>query len=170
MKKVRSKLCPTEIGVIKTFSLSPDDEVGEIAVQCSGCTYYYNNLSELCENWEDYEEPKEYWYVSCDGRVLKATTDDDVYNKEHNSGHVSIGNYFGTKEEAELAVEELKAWKRLKDKGFRFEGWQDLEACDEIERMITNRIIDGENIIGFRMDDYHDCYRDLNICFGGEDA
>lgn len=56
MKKVRSKLRPTEIGVIKTFSLSPDDEVGEIAVQCSGCTYYYNNLSELCEKWEDYEE------------------------------------------------------------------------------------------------------------------
>ena len=34
-----------------------------------------------------------------------------------------IGNYFETKEEAELAVEELKAWKRLKDKGFRFNRW-----------------------------------------------
>lgn len=33
-----------------------------------------------------------------------------------------IGNYFETKEEAEKAVEQLKAWKRLKDKGFEFCG------------------------------------------------
>ena len=33
MKKVQSKLRPTEIGVIKTFSLSPDDEVGEIGIE-----------------------------------------------------------------------------------------------------------------------------------------
>lgn len=33
-----------------------------------------------------------------------------------------IGNYFETKEEAEKAVEKLKAWKRLKDKGFKFCG------------------------------------------------
>lgn len=30
-----------------------------------------------------------------------------------------IGNCFDTIEEAEKAVEKLKAWKRLKDKGFR---------------------------------------------------
>lgn len=165
MKKVRSKLCPTEIGVIKTFSLSPDDEVGEIAVQCSGCTYYYNNLSELCEKWEDYEEPKwleDYWFIdSCGGTVKQ---EDDVLG----SIRREIGNYSRTKEEAEKIAKKLKAFKRLKDKGFRFEGWQDLEACDETERLIANRIINGENIIGFRMDDYHDCIGDLNICFGGE--
>lgn len=82
----------------------------------------YTSLAELNAEWEDVpEKPKEYWYVSCDGRALKATTDQDEYNEKHNSGHVSIGNYFGTKEEAEKAVEKLKSWKRLKDNGFRFE-------------------------------------------------
>lgn len=30
-----------------------------------------------------------------------------------------FGNYFNTREEAEKAVEKLKAWKQLKDKGFQ---------------------------------------------------
>lgn len=127
---------------------------------------YYCSLAKLNSDWEDYEEPKDFYFIGGDGGIATGTFITEGicrYSKE-------IGNYFSSREEAELAVRKLKAWKRLKDKGFRFEGWQDLEACDEIERMITNRIIDGENIIGFRMDDYHDCYRDLNICFGGEDA
>lgn len=85
----------------------------------------YRSLAELNEEWEDYEESKEYWYVSCDGRALKATTDEDDYNEKHIKGHKQIGNYFETQEEAEKAVEKLKAWKRLKDKGFKFEGWVD---------------------------------------------
>jgi hypothetical protein len=114
MKKVRSKLRPTEIGVIKTFSLSPDDEVGEIAVQCSGCTYYYNNLAELCEKWEDYEEPKTFFTIYYDGTISEFMDGDDEQIRDMKA----IGNYFETKEEAEKAVEKLKAWKRLKDKGF----------------------------------------------------
>lgn len=39
-----------------------------------------------------------------------------VYDKEHKE----IGNYFETYEEADKAVEKLKAVKRLKAKGFRF--------------------------------------------------
>ena len=38
---------------------------------------------------------------------------EDRFNKE-------IGNYFETKEEAELVVDKLKAWQRLKDIGCRF--------------------------------------------------
>lgn len=113
MKKVRSKLRPTEIGVIKTFSLSPDDEVGEIAVQCSGCTYYYNNLSELCEKWEDYEEPKEYWHIF----GTNITKTQEGLDKLYDERNKEIGNYFETEEEAEQAVEKLKAFKRLKDNG-----------------------------------------------------
>ena len=92
---------------------------------------HYNSLAELNEEWEDYsEEPEEYWYVSCDGRALKATTDEDDYNEKHNAGHKEIGNYFETKEEAEKAVEKLKAWKRLKDKGIKITGWETL--CGDV--------------------------------------
>lgn len=128
---------------------------------------YYCSLAKLNSDWEDYEEPKGNWTIDPmnenyidDGRY---TAPDELERYEE------LGLKFNTKEEAEKAVEKLKAWKRLKDKGFRFEGWQDLEACDETERLVTNRIVDGENIIGFRMDDYHDCSEDLNICFGGEE-
>lgn len=90
-------------------------------------TIFYKTKAEFDADWEDApdapEEPEEYWYVSCDGRVLKATTDQYEYNEKHNSGHVSIGNYFSSKEEAELAGCKLKAWQRLKDKGFKFDGY-----------------------------------------------
>lgn len=81
----------------------------------------YNSLAELNEEWEDYEEPKEYWHIAelCGGLQRKQDTDngEDRFNKQ-------IGNYFESEEEAEKAVEKLKALKRLKDKGFRFVGWR----------------------------------------------
>lgn len=79
----------------------------------------YASFAKLNEEWEDYEETKEYWFINSVGGVIRPsdTTDwtqqDAIYHKE-------IGNYFETKEEAERAVERLRAWKRLKDKGFRF--------------------------------------------------
>lgn len=39
------------------------------------------------------------------------------------SSRVKIGNYFETREEAEKAVERLKAWERLKDAGLKFKDW-----------------------------------------------
>lgn len=80
----------------------------------------FNSLAELNAEWEDYEEPKEYWYIDCDGEVYS------IKLIGYNSNKLKeIGNYFETKEEAEKAVEKLKAWKRLKDKGFRFNGVYD---------------------------------------------
>lgn len=73
-----------------------------------------DNLKKICEEWEDYKEPKEYYYIYAN-RVLKGECDGiiDIRFKE-------IGNYFETEEEAEKAVEKLKAWKRLKDTGVSF--------------------------------------------------
>lgn len=116
--KIRNKLNPNKFGEIV-----PYDNKGNVGIAVKtdeGIVWYYHSLAELNEEWEDYKEAKEYWYVSCDGRALKATTDEDDYNEKHISGHKEIGNRFETKEEAEKAVEKLKAWKRLKDKGFRF--------------------------------------------------
>lgn len=78
-------------------------------------TAYYTSLAELNEEWEDYEEPKEYYWVDYDGKVKTFL---DLY--EWQDKMKEIGNYFETREEAEKAVEKLKAWKTLKDKGFRF--------------------------------------------------
>lgn len=162
MKKVRSKLRPTEIGVIKTFSLSPDDEIGEIAVQCSGCTYYYNNLSELCEKWEDYEEPsKTIWQIKDSGELEDFEEDD--FSDGYIESSKSIGNYFETKEEADKAVEKLKAWKRLEDKGFRFDGW----TIDDGLRISICTNTDENDIYD---EDKRRIKPDIDLLFGGCDG
>lgn len=88
---------------------------------CNG-SIVYNSLAELNEEWEDVpEEPKEkhHWFISGRGTIEYEKDADDYFNR----GHKSIGNYFETIEEAEKVVEKLKAWKRLKDKGFEIESW-----------------------------------------------
>lgn len=65
-----------------------------------------------------------------------------------------LGICFETKLEAELAVEKLKAWKRLKDKWFRFVKY-DTEHC-------------GISTIYFIYDNEID-KNDLDLLFGGEE-
>ena len=79
----------------------------------------YNSLAELNKEWEDYEEPKTFWYLDEMG-VIKEFPSDMMDYKGIIDNYKKIGNYFETEEEAERAVEKLKAWKRLEDKGFRF--------------------------------------------------
>lgn len=80
----------------------------------------YSSLAKLNEEWEDYEEPKEYWAIDCfspDGELVSQfgkCSERIIENRKQ------IGNYFETKEEAEKAAEKLKAWKRLKDFGCGF--------------------------------------------------
>lgn len=100
-------------------------KTGEIVEICKICPEPYeardfacNSLAELNEEWEDAaEEPKWYWYID-DVGVMQI---DQVLSSEINM-RKSIGNYFETREEAEKAVEKLRAFKRLKDKGFKFTG------------------------------------------------
>jgi len=129
--------------------------------------YRYNSLAELNAEWCDApEEPKGYWFIDVGTYEV-----DWCEENEDLEADKEIGNYFETKEQAELAVCKLKAWKRLKDNGFRFEGWEDLQAEMGIDDlMLFNRdVLNTDNIIGFRMDDYHDCIKDLNTCFRGEE-
>ena len=117
-------------------------------------------LAELNEEWEDYEEPKEckYWYIDVD--------DDDVYQTDdkkwlNDRNRELIGNYFKTREEAMKALEKLKAWKRLKDKGFKVDLW-DYDGSDGQGRIRTGRIL-------FRVKDYEENDKDLDLLFGGEE-
>lgn len=78
--------------------------------------YSIGSLKDL-EKWEDYEEPKDYYIINLWGEVCVEG------GKYQRPGLSELGLTFGTKEEAEKAVEKLKAWKRLKDNGFEFEGY-----------------------------------------------
>lgn len=109
----------------------------------------YNSLAELNEEWEDYEEPKEHWHIR-DGEVYRSEIEPCIRTEKRKE----IGNYFVTKEEAEKAVEKLKAWKRLKDKGFRFIDHIDRDTGQGMTRYEWNGYIDGE---------------DLDLILGGEE-
>lgn len=114
----------------------------------------YKTLAELNEEWKDYEEPKEYWYIDWNGEAGRS----DIHD-ERTEQMKLIGNYFESKEEAEKAVEKLKALERLKDKGFRFDGYTDdsgdLFSCQ---------------VIRCRFDDFgKESRKDLDLLFSGED-
>lgn len=114
----------------------------------------YTSLAKLNEEWEDYEEPKEqHYYIEPRGQVIELKFGDDIDDlKEELS---EIGNYFDTREEAEKAVEKLKAVKRLKDKGFRFDCWYG--GSKDIVFSIPQEIIDRPTA------------KDLDLLFGGEE-
>lgn len=127
--------------------------IGLFFVEGRECDRDYSSLAELNEEWEDYEEPKEYWYIDTSMmevtyNTLGAEPDVEEFNKQ-------IGNYFETKEEAEKAVEKLKAWKRLKDKGFRFTGYStssDKGMCicyrTDIETWTMQDLVDFKTLFG----------------------
>ena len=110
----------------------------------------FNSLAELNAEWEDYEEPKEYWYIDYDGGILCGEFDNSSAEKMM----ISMGNHFGSLEEAERAVEKLKAFKRLRDKGFRFIGHTDFD--------------DGNITIWGKFNKELD-EQDVNLLFGGEE-
>lgn len=117
-----------------------------------GGIYSYRTLAELNEEWEDYEEPKEYWYIDTEGTITCEQDDEAQYDNYRKQ----IGNYFDTREEAEKAVEKLKAIKRLKDINFKFYGYTAL-GCGEIHFMLDWEDIDEKQL-----------RQDLDLLFGGE--
>lgn len=114
----------------------------------------YKSLAALSEDWEDYEEPKKYWYIGDRGEIFPEIVE--------NPGHIwhqarkEIGNYFETKEEAEKAVKKLKAWKRLKDKGFKFNDYHIPAGEIYFDMEIPKGSLD-------------EIAKDLDLLFGGEE-
>lgn len=97
----------------------------------------YDSLSDLNEEWTDYEEQKGNWTIDPmnenyidDGRY---TAPDELERYEE------LGLKFNTEEEAEKAVEKLKAWKRLKELGFRFIDWEQKKAGKKGPRHYENQ-------------------------------
>lgn len=102
-------------------------------------------IVEFNEEWEAYKEFKDitYWYIDILGKVGFSTEIlDEVVGTPNNILLLkSIGNYFETKKEAEKAVEKIKAWKRLKDLGFSFDGaYLNKDSClikTKIDKPVT---------------------------------
>lgn len=133
-----------EYDITKGFCFGVDHHDGNPTMAC------YNSLAELNEEWEDYEEPEEYWCLSGSGEI-RHTEDNGVKFDKY---HKEIGNYFSSREEAELAVRKLKAWKRLKDKGFKF----------------TGHFLGTEGLnIHYECDMKNDISDDLDLLFSGEE-
>lgn len=120
-----------------------------------GETKCIKSLSELNEEWEDYEESKEYYFINSVGEVIRPSDTDD-WEQEDAAHHKQIGNYFETREEAEKAVEKLKAWKRLNDKGLELAGW----GC---------KTPDGTFLIMAKAESCDEVVDDLDLLFGGEE-
>lgn len=123
----------------------------------------YASLEEaLADGWSSAEiastqienGPEGYWYIDSGGETYRSYIYDESWTKPMKQ----IGNYFETREEAEKAVEKLKAFKRLKDKGFEFR-WIDKEA-GTIKYAFFLKSKQEVN----RFD-----YDDLDLLFGGEE-
>jgi hypothetical protein len=130
-------------------------------IDCGELTKY-SSLAELNDEWEDYK-PKVFYYINENGGVLQyVPSDPEGEDETYIKYQKEIGNYFETKEEAEKAVEKLKALKRLKDKWFRFDGW----TIDDGLRISICTNFDSDGIY----DEYRkEVKKDLDACFGGEE-
>ena len=120
-----------------------------------------DNLKKICEEWEDVEEPKEHWFVSEFGKVYSLKN--IPMDKERIGWLKQIGNYFESREEAEKAVEKLKAWKRLRDKGIKFSHY----VIDH-EKKYAKVIVKADHL-SLTFKEAHDFYTDFSLIFGGEE-
>lgn len=136
-------------------------KTGEIVEICKVCPepfeardFSCKTLAELNEEWEDYEESKNQFF-----NFTPALVDNTIV--------CLIVDAKCSREEAEKAVEKLKAWKRLKDKGFKFIGVRG------IGKVIDFDIPEPFNHVGF--DEYvagvgeKEFYNDLLLLFGGKE-
>lgn len=148
--KKTGEICELKVTVNGEFAITKDDEIIGI----------YSSLAELNEKLEDYkEEPKKYWYISDNGEVYGFS--DYFVGSEIEEAHRKIGNLFETKEEAEKAVEKLKAWKRLKDYNVKFN-------LDFVRNRI-NFTYSVNNPLLDVLDGEEQIFNNMKIIFGGEE-
>lgn len=113
--------------------------------------------NKIAKEWEDVpEEPKGYWYIEGDGDIHHIGT--ELCDELEIHTMKRIGNYFESKEEAEKAVEKLKAFANLRKRGLKFKGW------DEADRGMV-----GEFAIYCDALELDGIERELEIVFGREE-
>lgn len=116
----------------------------------------YTSLTRLNAEWEDYEEPKTFFTIYYDGTISEFKDGDDDQIRDMKA----IDNYFSSREEAEQAVEKLKAWKRLKDYNVKF-NLDFVRNKIDFTYSVNNpllSVLDGEEQI----------FNNMKIIFGGK--
>ena len=158
-------------GVIVECLGKHEKELRVIATAAKGGqhTFYYSSIKKFMDDWEDApEEPKKYWFIDAYGNIVqneitKHYGDEYTDMADAYESQKQIGNYFETEEEANKALEKLKAFTRLKDKGFKFNGIEVFsEGLLEIDGVLS-ALKGADNAERLKMID------DLNTCFGGEE-
>lgn len=113
--------------------------------------WYKYELDLLARYWEYHEEPLVYYAINEFGTIesypVGCISDED---------RKLIGDYFETKRDAEEALEKLKAWKRLKDKGLHVTTFY-VEDGSLVIRAKAHNSSGAEN------------WEDLSLVFGGEE-
>lgn len=142
-----------EIGVLNIFGGKYQVIADDMPLCGNSVLGEYFFIAKLMQEWQDYEEPKKHYSIKEFGRVY-GLFDTEISCDSTLSDYREIGNYFETKEEAKKAVEKLKAWKRLKDKGLKFKGGDD--ACISYELPIEKWNSELE--------------KDFELLFGGEEC
>lgn len=103
--------------------------------------FYYDSLDSMCNEWEDAPEEPKVGYIIDPMEEDCVSADDSGYEESDVERAKELGLWFKTEEEAKRAVEKLKAWKRLKDNGFRFNNWKSYEEMSGLcfpDRHIVN--------------------------------
>lgn len=126
MKLLQNKLT-REIGcLVCSFGKTPEKIT---VVECidgkrGSKVWYYNSLAELNEEWCDYEEPKEYWIIDTILHEIRSLPyKNNEEDKRYEQWLEELGLKFETKEEAEKALEKLKALTEAKKDGLKIKGY-----------------------------------------------
>lgn len=156
------KLREKETGEIWTLINRNEGTSAVLWVTNGSQTQRIESIEELTSRFEDYEEPKAYYIERC-GTIEEFDPTKDVALTEMLK---EIGNYFKTKEEAKKAVEKLKAWKRLKELGFRFIG----ETCEyKSDKHFGSVFYETSGDMSDVYEDASEFYDDLDLLLGGEE-
>lgn len=123
--------------------------------------YFNSKLHKIEDEWEDYEEPK-VGYIIDPMEEDCVSADDSGYEEPDVERAKELGIWFETKEEAEQAVEKLRAWKVLKDMSFKIVSIRYRDNKNYIEWNIPQKVRDDY----YAVKAFNDA---LHLLFGGEE-
>lgn len=123
--------------------------------------WYKYELDLLAKWWEYYEKPEkpeEHWAIDQFGEPINVSGLSSLQlEKLH-----QLGNDFSSENATIEVLEKLKAWRRLEDKGFRFDGY---DVAHKSNGNLAGQIFyDAGNY------SIEDIENEMDLLFGGEDA